>query len=368
MGKMSNNLKVSAPGRVCLFGEHQDYLGLPVIPCAISLRISIEGKRRTDAEINIKLPDLGEKKTFSLQPEIPYVEDRDYFRSVVNILQRSNYSFSTGFDCIVRGNIPINAGMASSSALIVAWINFLTQMSDQAVKLAPIKIADYAYQAEVLEFSEPGGMMDHYSSAIGGIFFLESLPRISIEPLQTFLKSFVLGDSGEAKDTKSVLARVKNQVIEIIERMTVKYPNFSLRTSTIRELREWASEITEEQFKLLEGTLRNYQITQEARQILKHGPLDHRKIGTLLNEHQTILRDTLRISTPKIDRMVKAALEAGAYGAKINGSGGGGCMFAYAPEQPQEIADAIEKVGRRSYIVNIDTGTHPRGSKNMPSS
>ncbi|MHA2231066.1 MAG: GHMP family kinase ATP-binding protein, partial [Candidatus Hodarchaeales archaeon] len=166
-------MRVSAPGRVCLFGEHQDYLNLPVIPSAISLRLSIIGKRRHDAEINVDLPNIGERKSFPIQDEIPYVEERDYLRSAVVVLQRNSFTFSTGFDCVIQGTIPIKAGMGSSSALVVAWVDFLARMSDQAVKLDPAKVADYAYQAEVLEFSEPGGMMDQYSAALGGTFFLD---------------------------------------------------------------------------------------------------------------------------------------------------------------------------------------------------
>jgi galactokinase len=77
----------------------------------------------------------------------------------------------------------------------------------------------------------------------------------------------------------------------------------------------------------------------------------------LLWEHQCILRDILKISTPKIDRLLDAALEAGAFGGKINGSGGGGCMFAYSPDSPEKVAEAIEKVGGKAYIVKIDDGT-----------
>ena len=54
--------------------------------------------------------------------------------------------------------------------------------------------------------------------------------------------------------------------------------------------------------------------------------------------------------------MIKAAINAGAYGGKINGSGGGGCMFAYAPENPQKVANAIENVGGKSYIVKMGNG------------
>ena len=114
--------------------------------------------------------------------------------------------------------------------------------------------------------------------------------------------------------------------------------------------------MTKEQMKLLEGTLENYQITKHAYEVLKEMPLNHHKIGHLLNAHQRILRDALGISTPKIDHMIDSALHAGAYGAKINGSGGGGCMFAYAPENPEEVKLAIEQAGGHGYIINVDRG------------
>ena len=66
MDSLINQLKISTPGRVCLFGEHQDYLQLPIVACAISLRISIEGKRRNDKLININLPDISMKESFSI--------------------------------------------------------------------------------------------------------------------------------------------------------------------------------------------------------------------------------------------------------------------------------------------------------------
>ena len=109
--------------------------------------------------------------------------------------------------------------------------------------------------------------------------------------------------------------------------------------------------------ELLHGTLHNRDLTREARELLKRTPLDHKKLGTLLWEHQQVLRDVQRISTKKIDRMLEAALEAGAYGGKINGSGGGGCMFVYAPDNPQAVAEAIERVGGKAYVVSPDEGT-----------
>ena len=76
-----------------------------------------------------------------------------------------------------------------------------------------------------------------------------------------------------------------------------------------------------------------------------------------MNQHHSRLRDHLNVSTPKIEAMIDAANEAGAVGCKINGSGGGGCMFAYAPGKASTVADAIESVGGKAFLINADEGT-----------
>jgi len=354
---MSEHLRVTTPGRVCLFGEHQDYLSLPVVPCAISLRIGFEGSRRRDSIVQINLPDVGSRESFSLKGRLPYTRERDYFRSCVNVLRRRGFSFSTGFDCEVRSAIPINAGTSSSSALTVTWVNFLARMSDQSRELSGEEVARLAHEAEVLEFGEPGGMMDHYSTACGGIIAIDFQPTIRVTPLKAGLKTFVLGDSGEPKDTKFILARVKDRVLEIQELLAASHPGFSLLRETVQGLDRFSVELDRQRMALLKGTVRNHEITKQARTLLDEEPLDHRRIGSLLNEHQAVLRDVLGISTPKIDRMIEEALGSGAYGAKINGSGGGGCMFAYAPENPETVMGAIERAGGKAYVVSPDEGT-----------
>jgi len=61
--------------------------------------------------------------------------------------------------------------------------------------------------------------------------------------------------------------------------------------------------------------------------------------------------------------MIDAALNAGAYGGKINGSGGGGCMFAYAPENPEKVLEAVKKISNDSFIVYSDEGTREEKSE-----
>lgn len=350
-------MRVSSPGRVCLFGEHQDYLGLPVISLAISLRITVEGERRNDARVLVALPDVGAEVDFSLDEPLRYEGTRDYIRGAVNVLRREGFSFSTGFDCVVRGEIPISAGTSSSSALAASWVSFLARMADEPRALEPEECGRLAHAAEVLEFSEPGGMMDQYTAAFGGLLFIGFEPALGVERLAAPLGAFVLGDSREPKDTMAILARVKTRVLAIARRLAEIRPGFSLHTTRPDESERLGAGLDRGDRDLLAATIANRDLTREALGLLRREPLDHRELGALLGRHHAILRDALDISTPRIERMLAAAAEAGAYGGKINGSGGGGCMFAYAPESPERVARAIEEAGGTAYIVRRDVGT-----------
>lgn len=353
---------VSTPGRICLFGEHQDYLGLPVIAAAISCRIQVQAGSIRQPEVRLHLPDIGHDEQFNLTPlPLTYVHDRDYFRSAVNVMAQAGFQFSHGIEGEVHGQIPINAGTSSSSALLVSWLHVLSQLADNPQPLSPQQLAKLAYQAEVLEFGEPGGMMDHYSTAVGGVVYLESTPAIRLEAYQPRLGTFVLGDSGEPKDTIGILGRVKFGMLRIVSELTHFDPTFSLHTTNIDALTTYKNRLSPDDYTLLAGNLANRDILRQALALIRaHSPatpLDDHRFGQLLTEHHVNLRDAQRISTPKIDRMLDAALAAGALGGKINGSGGGGCLFAYAPTNPEPVAEAIRQAGGRPYIVSVDEGT-----------
>jgi len=355
------NMKVSTPGRICLFGEHQDYLGLPVIAMAISRRVAIDGIKRNDNKIIINKPNLNQKEEFSLTNPLLYENERDYFRSAINVLRRRGYEFSNGFEITIDGNIPINSGTSSSSALLVSWINFLTNMADNPKEISTKEMGEIAYEAEVLEFGEPGGMMDHYSTAIGDIIYLESKPQIKVENLTPKLGSFVLGDSLEPKDTIGILKHVKFGMLDAIAKIKKFDPNFDLETTSTEKVPEFKNVLTSDEYALLIGNLSDRDILREALAMFNGQSVNHQRFGELLNIHQNSLRDAKRVSTPKINRMIDAAIKDGALGGKINGSGGGGCMFVYAPSNTEEVAEAIEKVGGRSYIITKDDGSRKEG-------
>ena len=344
-------MKISTPGRICLFGEHQDYLGLPIIAMAISLYASINGEKRDDSQIIIHKPNLGETESFSLH-SFDYISPRDYFKSGLKVCIDEGLHFSHGFDCALNSQIPIKAGTSSSSAIIVSWIHFLSKMADNPPHWDNVKIAELAYRAEVLEFSEPGGMMDQYSTSMGNFIYLTTTPIINVEILNSKLGAFVLGDSQEQKDTLSVLHRCKNQRLSLIEKCKKINPKFDLKTSN-----EVYINLSDDEQNLLEGTYRNRDILKDGLTELLKSKINHKKIGSLLNEHHQILRDVLKISTPKIEKMISTSMKAGALGAKINGSGGGGCMFAYAPHNPEKVAHAIEAQGGTAYIIKLSEGT-----------
>ena len=161
----------------------------------------------------------------------------------------------------------------------------------------------------------------------------------------------------EKKDTQETLRRCKNSRLEIINKLKNNKPPFSLNSIDMSEITSFATFLTESDLEILRGTIKNRNILRQAlaelQSIHPHYPL----IGRLLTKHHTILRDVLKVSTSKIEEMLEAALNAGALGGKINGSGGGGCMFAYAPINSKGVAEAIEKVGGKAYIVESTTGS-----------
>lgn len=360
-------MRISTPGRICFFGEHQDYLGLPVIAAAISRRISVDGGYRDDDKIVLHLPDLGTKEEFSLDATFPYVKPRDYFRSTINVVKRKGLTFSKGFEATIHGNIPINSGTSSSSALIVSWAHFLDKLSDNPLNFSKKELGEIANAAEVLEFGEPGGMMDNYSTAIGNVIYLESTPVIKVEALTPKLGTFVLGDSLEPKDTLGIIARCRYGMEEVIKIVSDHDASFSIFTTPAEKLADYKSLLSNDQLGLLRANIEDRDILIEGKALLIDSAQNHasqnfdKHFGGLLYKHYQNLRDHKRTSTPKIERMMNAALGAGALGGKINGSGGGGCMFAYAPTHAEEVAEAIERAGGKSYIITVDEGTRIEG-------
>ena len=344
-------MKISTPGRICLFGEHQDYLGLPVIALAISLRSTIKAVKRNDRKIIINMPDLRKVEEFSLD-DLSYTKDRDYFKSAIRVCQKEGLSYKNGFDSTIQSSIPIQAGTSSSSSIIVGWIKLISNLADNPPNWDNQTIGKLAYEAEVVEFGEPGGMMDQFSTALGDCIYLSQNP-LTIEKITPSFGAFVLGNSNESKDTLSILKRCKEDRFLMMEKLKNQYSELDFSNCNTEHGKSVLN--TKEQ-DLLKATIKNREILAKAKKELFKKKLNHNKIGQLLSEHHAVLRDLLKVSTDKIDKMIKASLGAGALGAKINGSGGGGCMFAYAPENTSNVVNAINESGGNAVIIHGEDG------------
>jgi len=198
--------------------------------------------------------------------------------------------------------------------------------------------------------------MDQYTSAVGGIIYLDFYKKMTVTPLPTVVKEFVLGDSLEPKDTQKTLKRVRTAQVEAFTYLAkhLKFKdNFHV---TDEEAKPFFDKIPMASKPYLEAALINHQITDRAKEeLLKETP-DIQRIAGLMNRHQELLRDNLRVSTAKLDDMIDKALNAGALAAKINGSGEGGCMFAFCPGKQLEVAEAIKRAGGVPYVINIGKG------------
>jgi len=308
----NDEISVSAPGRICLFGEHQDYFALPIIAAAVNLRIFIRGTRRNDQIMRVSLPDLGEKEEFSLEGDLVYQKERDYLKSAVNVLRRKGIQFPFGWDCHLHGTIPINAGTSSSSALVIAWLKFLLETAKDNTLNVPETIAELGFLTEVAEFNEPGGKMDHYASSLGGIVNVSFEGELKATKLRNPLKRFVLANSLQKKDTTGMLGYIKTHVLEGVQIIHKNIEGFSLKEPLGQKEQEQIENLPPDNKRLLKGTLMTRDLTAQGKSLFESETFDHQEFGQLLTQQHLVLRDYIQTSTPKIDKMIEEGLNAGA--------------------------------------------------------
>ncbi|MDJ0841198.1 MAG: hypothetical protein QNK37_32095 [Acidobacteriota bacterium] len=206
--------------------------------------------------------------------------------------------------------------------------------------------------------------MDQYACAVGELIYLDPMRPIPSR-IPNYLGAFILGDSGESKDTQGILGSVKAVAQEGVRKLKKAWPRFDLRRSTSTEIYHHLRKLTDRERVVMEANISDRDLLTQARILLTRPNMNHEHLGRLLDEHHRNLSHKKRISTAKIERMLQAAREAGVPGGKINGSGGGGCMFAYAPDNPEEVAKAIESAGGKAHVVKVCPGlTITRPSQN----
>ncbi len=351
-------MRVRAPGRICLFGEHQDYFGLSVIAMAINRDLTFDFKPIKKSEFIIHMPDIGEEEKMSLEPNLPYKKQRDYLRAGVNIFQRTGFHFDCGYEFTLKSTIPFQAGCSSSSAMCVAWAKTLAEIVNHPEKENREFLARVAFEMEVLEFKEPGGMMDHYATSFGNLIYIDfkkSPPQYKVFSDINFA-GLILGDSQEKKETLGVLTKNKTAVLSACAILEKKIQKFSLQSVALEKIEPFKKDVGSDSFNRLKATLINRDICKRAFNFFSENKWSQQELGNLLNRQHEAIRDLLKHSTKKIDLLMHAALKAGALGGKVNGSGGGGTFVVYAPGREENVISAIEAHGGKAYPIKKSPG------------
>jgi galactokinase len=339
---VSNNFTTSAPGRVCLFGEHQDYLGMSSIVMAINLRLSITFSERSDRKVVWSSPKLGIecKDEFDLDDlEASVGESPNHMLSSMIEARDEGRLPEKGWDAVIMSDVPVRAGCSSSSALVIAWIAGMQRLSGNIT--SPIELAMEAFRAEVTHYNAPGGNMDHIACAVGGPLRVDPSAHNGYVQLPDSKFDWVLGDSNSPKDTMGILERCKFSRLAILEYNGGVWDDINL------------TQLSPSQAELVKGTIRNRDIEIEAAEMFLQDEQIADILGPLMSEHHSILRDVLEVSSNRIEAMCNAALNAGASGSKIFGSGGGGCMLAMIA-RPNGDVDSDLINGVKNAIEGVD--------------
>lgn len=338
-----------APGRLCLFGEHQDYLGLPVIAVALPLfcRIQVTPTTTSSSILTLRFQETTwtvDREHLPPRQIVQEGDNLDFMLAALHEVIDAGWTIQWGANCLSETDIPLQSGCSSSSAFCVSWVHVLAMLSHQSI--TPIELAKMAHRAEVVHFASPGGTMDHVTSALGGI--LRIGPGMwDFEQLQPPREGvWVLADSGQPKDTLGHLQRCKQDRLDILEQL---HGNWD----------EKSENLSDDETLLLQATRTNRNMEQHAFQ--EWNTASGQALGGWMDQHHCALRDGLHLSTTRLEHMRTAALLAGAWGFKVVGSGGGGCGIAWSPNMSVvKVANAMKGAGAiQTWIVSTPSeGAH----------
>lgn len=327
-------IAIKIPARICFFGDHQDYLELPVIAGTVNRFIYLTAHPNNQKKYTIQLPDINLSRTIALDKGKVAVSTNDYFLSAIAVLREKGVEFEQGYDITISGDIPVNAGLSSSSALVIAWIRFLLVAQETAYAFSEVEVGHLAYTAEVLFFNQPGGIMDQYTIAQGGLLYIDTKTTVC-HSLKGDFGPLIVAESGIAKQTLAVLKKARIYAQKSIAAIQQKHPKFRIQSVTLEDYERYKSDVPKACLPYWYAAVHNYDLTLKAKAaLLTSGVCE--ELGQWMNCHQNILENYIQNTPKPMSKMMEKARESGAIGAKIIGSGGGGCMVAMVKEKNKE--------------------------------
>ncbi len=347
-----------APGRVNLIGEHTDYNGGHVFPCALTIGTYAVARRRDDRRIRLY------SANFEASGIVEGALDRlvfageagwaNYSLGVVWAFGEKGHPIETGFDLLVWGNVPGGSGLSSSAALEVATgvavrdLNGLTGVTMQEIAL----IGQYAEN----RFNGVNcGIMDQFASAMGkkdhAIFLDCSDLSYTYAPVCLTDAKLVIACSNKKHSlTDSKYNERRAECEEALRDLQTRLAIHSLGELTDEEFEENKDLIRSETCRRrAKHAVYENQRTIQAVQVLRHGNVG--EFGRLMNESHISLRDDYEVTGAELDALVEAAWEQeGVLGSRMTGAGFGGSTVSIVKEN---CVDAfIQNVGS-AYVKKI---------------
>ncbi|MFQ6094599.1 MAG: mevalonate kinase [Candidatus Bathyarchaeia archaeon] len=311
--------RASAPAKVILLGEHFVVYGKPAIVVAIDRRAHATARLRSDKAIYIRSNDLGVSGYFfdgKFEAEEGGPEAEGKLRPVETVVRRLMNSAGTraGVTLEITSTIPVEAGLGSSAAVAVASVAAVSSIL--GLDLSPDEMFNLAYDAERLIHGTPSGIDPAVSTYGGTLRYVKGkgITRLNVNvDLQ-----LVIGNTGIPRSTGKLVGKVRE--------LGNKHPTI------LNSILESSERMVEEAVKAMKSQ-------------------DLETLGELMNIDQGLL-SAVGVSHCMLERLIYAARDAGAYGAKLTGAGGGGCMVALAPQgRVEDIVKAITDAGGEAFTA-----------------
>lgn len=362
-----------SPGRVNLIGEHTDYNGGHVFPCALTIGTYGIARKREDRKIRLYSENFSKLGVFETSlDDLIYKEEANwtnYPKGVIWTFGEKGYVADTGFDMVMYGNIPNGSGLSSSASVELLMGIILVDMFGFK-DLSMIDLALYGQYAENNFNGMNCGIMDQFAIAMGkenqAIFLDTGDLSYEYAPIQMKGAKIVIAASNKKRKlTDSKYNERRAECEEALRDIQTKLD--------IRAL----GELSIEEFEAVKDVIKNPVCRQRA----KHAVYENQRtiqavsalkaddletFGKLMNASHVSLRDDYEVTGKELDTLVEAAWQQeGVIGSRMTGAGFGGCTVSIVKE---DFIDAfIENVGTiykkaigyaaDFYVVEIGDGT-----------
>ncbi|MGG3467573.1 galactokinase [Neobacillus pocheonensis] len=360
-----------APGRINLIGEHTDYNGGHVFPCAITYGTYAVARKREDQLVRLYSTNFPDKGIIEFElNQLNYDKAHNwanYPKGMIRYIMESGFKIPTGFDCVIKGNIPNGAGLSSSASIELLTGVLLNGLFD--LKIPRIDLIKLGKKVENEFIGVNSGIMDQFAIGMGmkdaGILLDCQTLKYEYAPIHLENHKILIMNTNKRRElADSKYNERRSECEEALARLQQKFPIEALGQLSEEEFDENQSLITDETVrKRAKHAVYENMRTLKALNELKDGNVE--AFGQLMNQSHVSLRDDYEVTGKELDTLVEAAWsQPGVLGARMTGAGFGGCAIAIVANEEVENfitnvgAVYLDKIGYEAdfYVASIGDG------------